>query len=239
MIENNIVFYDFETGSADPYKCQPTQLAAVIIDLRRIEIIENSTFNSYIRPLSDEDAVALSLDPLEDAALSTSKVDIEVLKNAPPLTIVFSTFVDYLKTYAIKGGPINNVWDMPIRSGYNNIGFDDIIMNRLCREHGFLTGRNQMKIFHPVFNWDLLQLLNQWFFFHNLTHHRTQSSSFDQAREYFGFKKEGAHDASIDVIQGATLLCKFLKLHKSIVGGEIDLPLGTKLAFKNCIKGKI
>lgn len=239
MIENNIVFRDYETGSQNPHKCQPTQLAAVIIDLKRAEIIEGSLFNSYIRPLSDEEAIKNNLDPIQDQALAVSKVNKEVLLKAPPLSLVWESYTSYLKSYAVKGGPIVSNWDMPIRAGYNNMGFDDVICTRLCKENNQINEKNQLKIYHPVYNFDLLQLLAQWFFFHNLTFTRQQSLSFDQARDFFGFKKEGAHDAETDVIQGATLLCKFLKLHKSIVGGTIDLPLGKKPAFKNSIGKKI
>ena len=51
----DIIVFDFETGSADPRTCQPTQIAAVAIHARKLELQPGGFFNSEIRPIIDDD----------------------------------------------------------------------------------------------------------------------------------------------------------------------------------------
>ena len=46
MNYNKICVFDFETDGRDPHKVNPVQLAAVIVDPRKLEIIKNAEFNS-------------------------------------------------------------------------------------------------------------------------------------------------------------------------------------------------
>ena len=47
MALNNrdIIVFDFETGSRNPYKTQPTQIAAVVIHGKSLNIKTNGVFN--------------------------------------------------------------------------------------------------------------------------------------------------------------------------------------------------
>ena len=45
---HKIAVIDFETTGINPDTCEPTQLAAVMVDPRKLEIIEGSEFNTLI-----------------------------------------------------------------------------------------------------------------------------------------------------------------------------------------------
>ena len=51
MNYRDIIVFDFETGGRNPYSCQPTQIAAVAIHARKLELQPGGTFNSEIRPI--------------------------------------------------------------------------------------------------------------------------------------------------------------------------------------------
>src|SRR5688572_27609558 len=124
---NNFIVFDYETGSKNPFKTQPLQLAAVIVDGRKLQLVEGAYFNSLIQPvLDDEEAQKLGLDPLEDKALEVNNLTRGELKDAPPLKNVWSKFCDFANNYNIK----KTKWDAPIPVGYN-IDFDLTINNRI------------------------------------------------------------------------------------------------------------
>ena len=65
MNYRDIIVFDFETGGANPHTCQPTQIAAVAIHARKLEIQPGGTFNSEIRPIIDDDkAIKAGVAPL-------------------------------------------------------------------------------------------------------------------------------------------------------------------------------
>ncbi len=97
MIRNHLVFRDWETGSKDRRKCQPVQLASIIIDVRRLEVIPNSIFESTLRPIfDDKKAQQAGLDPLEDEALDLNGHTRESLADAPLPKLVWENYCDYL-----------------------------------------------------------------------------------------------------------------------------------------------
>ena len=50
MLTKKICVFDFETDGSDPEVCSPVQLAAVIIDPVKLEIIPDSEFNVKCKP---------------------------------------------------------------------------------------------------------------------------------------------------------------------------------------------
>ena len=50
LLNNKICVFDFETDGKDPKVCSPVQLAAVMVDSVKLEIIPNSEFNIQIKP---------------------------------------------------------------------------------------------------------------------------------------------------------------------------------------------
>lgn len=238
MIRNNIVFRDWETGSKNKYNCQPIQLAAVIIDIRRLEVIEDSLFESTLRPIFDEEqCVRTGVAPLEDEALKKNGFTREELEDAPYPKLVWEKYLDYLSNYNLKGKG-GGKWDAPAVGGYNNSNFDNAIDIRMCELYGPpLDQWGGWSLYHPFMNFDAQQLVQNFFHSHKIN--SNDSISMDAMREYFGYSTDNAHKADVDVLQGADLLIRFLKLTKALVNGELDLPKGKKIKFKGCVGGKL
>lgn len=238
MIRNNIVFRDYETGSRNRYKCQPIQIAAVVIDIKRLEIINDSVFTSTMKPVFDaEECERLGIDPIEQEALNINGHTVEELEEAPPLKTVWEQYLEYLKNYNIKGRD-GDRWNAPAIGGYNNCKFDDFIDMRLCELYGpKLDEYGDMTMYHPFYNFDTQHLVQN--FFHGVKVNKTDAISMDAMREYLGYKKENAHDAVVDVMQGADMLIRFLRLIKNLLGGKLDLPKGKKIKFKDSVAGAV
>jgi DNA polymerase III epsilon subunit-like protein len=208
MANRDFIVFDFETGSRNPHRTQPTQLAAVALDGRNLKL--KGTFNSEIRPiLSDKKAEEAGLDPLEDEALRITGKTREELKKAPTLRSVWKKFHQFVDQYNWKG----TQWFAPIPVGWNIIGFDMVIVNRLCKEYGpFNTDREQQKLFHAIYKIDMMDNYFMW----TEGDPSVKSISMDATRERMGLSKENAHDALQDVKDCGNIMIKFLKTHRSV-----------------------
>ena len=206
MANRDYIVFDFETGSRNPHKTQPTQIAALALDGRNLSM--KGTFNSEIRPiLNDEAAVAAGLDPIEDGALKVTGKNRKDLAKAPTLKSVWKKFCTFVDKYNWKKDPFFN----PIPVGFNIIGFDMIIVNRLCKEYGpFDDGRQQQKIFSKIHKCDVMDNMHMW----TEGDPSIRSISMDTLRERMGLSKENAHDALKDVEDTAMLLCRFMRLYR-------------------------
>ena len=215
MINNNtIIVYDMETTSANPHTTQPIQLAAVAIHSQKLEIIPGSEFESLIKPIEDEEEQSkLGLGVIEDEALRVNGKNIEELRCAPPLKIVWDQFVQYIDNYNFR----KNIYTAPILAGYNIIGFDNIILNRIAGPHGWNYGpwdnkKNTNSLFSQVYKIDLLDTAFMWF--SNCA--EPSKLKLTSLLEYLGMSTTGSHDALIDVKNTANLVCKFLRLHREL-----------------------
>ena len=100
MNYNKICVFDFETDGRDPHKVNPVQLAAVIVDPRKLEVIKNAEFNSYMRPvdIDSDDYVDRNRATIEWHAnirdCSTYEI-LECWRNAPSQKDVWSNFVGF------------------------------------------------------------------------------------------------------------------------------------------------
>lgn len=226
MMTHDIVFLDFETTSKYSGTCQPVQLAAVVIDGRKLEVIEDSEFCSLIMPEFDEvTCKAKRLDPLTQESISIHRKTEEMLRSAPTLKIVWSNFNQYVKRWNPKG----TKWTAPIMAGYNVFNYDSKIIDRIAGKDPYKLGpfdeeNGECTLFNPRMKYDLIHDVQRW------THFNPEitSVSFDNIRKYTGMNTEGAHDALCDVKQGAYLLCRFLNMYKSMT---------PKLKFKDSCKG--
>lgn len=221
---NTYIMYDFETGSRNPKTTQPIELAAIAINPRTLEIIPGSEFYSLIKPFDDEEAKAKGLDPLEDGALEVNKKTREILKTAPDIKAVWQNFIQYVSSFNYKGGR----WDAPIPVGFNNNGFDDIIIERICCSAPWNLGPKDERgatLFHPVQNVDLMRLMFPWM----ESNTELKSLSMDNLREYFGMDNKNAHTADQDVKDQAEIFCRFMKMSRQFSG---------KVTFKDCFKLK-
>jgi len=236
-LANYLLFYDFETTSVFANTCQPTQLSGVIIDGRKLEIYENSIFNSYIQPIFDEEECErLGLDPVTDEVLEKTHINIEDLENAPSIKSVWSQFCQYVNKYNSR----KSRWGAPINAGMNIDRYDNIIVERICGGHfrhlkkeldrtsldGIIKAegripepygfgpwedeRQEEGLYFPRDSVDLLRVL--WLWTENMVD--IKSLSMDSIREWLGISTEGSHNAEKDVLDGAKVLVKFLKLHR-------------------------
>lgn len=220
MNYNYLCFLDFETGSKVAYTTQPTQLTAVMIDPRKLTLVDGGVFNSYIEPILDTDKCKqFGIGEIEQEALDVTKISLETLKKAPPLKVVWANFSSFISQF----NPKRDKWNAPILCGYNNDNFDNVIINRICggnrlgekEPYGFgpwddVYHRNSL--FHPIHCIDLMKLV--WYWFEN--ERDMKSMSFDTIRSYLGIDKDGAHNALIDSLQGAKLLIKFLRFSRKV-----------------------
>ncbi len=208
MASRDFIVFDFETGSRNPHKTQPTQLAALALDGRNFKL--KGSFNSEIRPiLSDKLAIEKGLDPLEDEALRITGKNRDELKKAPTLRSVWKKFHQFVDKYNWKG----TQWFAPIPVGFNILGFDMIIINRLCKEYGpYNEDRNQQKLFHAIWKIDVMDNVFAW----TEGDPSVKSISMDAMRERMGMSKDNAHDALQDVKDTANIMIKFMKTHRAV-----------------------
>jgi DNA polymerase III epsilon subunit-like protein len=208
MANRDFIVFDFETGSRNPYKTQPTQIAALALDGRDLSV--KGSFNSEIRPLlDDEEAIAAGLDPIEEGALKVTGKTREKLAEAPLLKSVWTKFTKFVDQYNWKGEPFFN----PIPVGYNIVGFDLIIINRLCKEFGpWDKTKDNAKLFSKVYKVDLMDNVFMW----TEGDPSVKSISMDSLREKMGLSSENAHDALQDVKDTANIFIKLLKTHRAV-----------------------
>jgi len=208
MSYRDYIVFDFETGSRNPNKTQPTQIAALALDGRNFKL--KGTFNSEIRPiLDDEKAIELGLDPLEDEALRITGKTREALAKAPLPKGVWKKFCSFVNKYNWKG----TQFFAPIPAGFNIIGFDMIIIDRLCKAYGpYDKERQQQKIFNKIYKVDMMDNMFMW----TEGDPAIKSISMDSLRDRMGLSKENAHDALQDVKDTANIMIKFMKTHRAV-----------------------
>ena len=208
MAIRDYIVFDFETGSRNPRKTQPTQIAALALDGRNFKL--KGTFNSEIRPvMDDEKAIEMGFDPLEDEALRITGKNREDLAKAPLPKTVWKKFCDFVNQYNWKG----TQFFAPIPAGFNIIGFDMIIVDKLCKAYGpYDKERQQQKLFNKIYKVDMMDNMFMW----TEGDPSIKSISMDSLRDRMGLSKENAHDALQDVKDTANIMIKFMKTHRAV-----------------------
>lgn len=240
MNYQDIIFFDFEATGKNPHVAQPIQFASVIIHGRRLEIIEDSQFDCYIKPIFDEEECRkLGLQPLTDEVINITGITKKTLEKAPPLKQVWKLIQQYVNKY----NPRRNKWGAPIKAGVNIDRYDNIIIDRICGGH-FRKAKNELDklleggilqveggiklpepygfgpwekerqeeaLFYPRDSIDLQRLI--WLWTENNPH--VKSISMDAIRAWLGIDTKGSHNALKDVIDGAKILIRFMKLHRT------------------------
>ena len=203
-MNRDIIVFDFETGGRNPMRCQPTQIAAIALDGRNFRL--KGEFNSMMRPILDDDkAIAAGVDPVEEGALKVTGQTRAKLARAPLPKGVWKKFCAFVNKYNWKGTP----YFAPIPAGFNIIGYDMHIVNRLCKEFGpWDDNRQQQKLFHQIYKIDVMDDVWLW----TEGDPDVKSISMDSLRERMGLSSENAHDALQDVKDTANI---FIKLQKS------------------------
>ena len=203
-MNRDIIMFDFETGGRNPLKCQPTQIAAIALDGRNFKV--KGKFNSEMRPILDDNkAIEAGVDPVEDEALNITHKTREGLAKAPLPKGVWKKFCSFVNKYNWKGTP----FFAPIPAGYNIIGFDMKIVDRLCKQYGPWDEKRQtQKLFHQIYKIDVMDDVWLW----TEGDPNVKHINMDSLRERMGLSSDNAHDALQDVKDTANI---FIKLQKS------------------------
>ena len=210
MNYRDIIVFDFETTGRNPYKCQPTQIAAVAIHARKLTLQPGGVFESKIRCITDEEkCIAAGFDPVEDEALEvTRKTRAEISKGPLPKT-VWKKFGQFCDKFNFKG----TNWTAPIAAGWNINSYDMPIVDRMCKAFGpWDDKREEQKLFNPIFTMDVMQHVYCWF----ENNAEVKGYNMDYMRDYFGMSKDNSHDALQDVKDTANILIKFLKMQRNL-----------------------
>lgn len=214
-----ICVFDFETDGVDPDLCSPVQVAALVIDPIKLEIIPDSEFNITLRPEildTQPDYAYGDSDVLDFHAKvrGSSKEDIlKSWKEYQKQDHGWSAFVSYLEMYHTRAhGGKKSCFTAPIAAGYNINRFDLRIIERLSKKYNNLNKEGKTSLFYPRDVIDLMNIVFYWFEGNN----ELKNYTLDNLRDYLGISKEGAHDALKDVKDTANVLIRFLKLHRSM-----------------------
>jgi DNA polymerase III epsilon subunit-like protein len=213
-----ICVFDLETDGANPLICSPVQIAAVMVDPKKLEIIPDSEFNISLKPekleidseydYSDSDV----LDFHAKVRGCTSKEILESWKGFQKQEQGWKMFISYLDLYHIRKNK-KSMFTAPIAAGYNINRFDLKITDRLSAQYGNIDKKeNKSNIFYPRDMLDLMHMIFYWFEGNS----ELKNYTLDHLREYFGIDKTGAHDALKDVKDTAEIMIRFLRLHRNL-----------------------
>ena len=222
-----ICVFDFETDSPDPHTCQPVELAAIMIDPRKLCFIAGSEFSSMMKPVDvdHENYYDEHKDTIDWHARQLKKNPLDVLetwKAAPLQKNVWADFKRYLHMYHLADKR-KSVFTAPLACGFNIFNFDLPILVRLSEKYKDLDKRGETKLF---FGRDKIDVMNMAFMFWENCE-APESYSMDTIREFLGMSSEGAHTAIQDVKDTGELLIRFMRLIRARTNG-------TK--FKNACK---
>lgn len=213
---NKICVFDFETDGTDPKVCSPVQLAAIILDPIKLEVIPNSEFNITFKPetLEKDPEYEYTTDVVDFHAkvAGCAKADImNKWRNNPEQQHSWKMFVEYLSKYHSRSSK-KSQFSAPIAAGYNIYRFDLPIIDRLSNKYGNTNKEGKTDLFYPRDVVDIMNLVFYWF----EQNSELKSYTLDSLRDYFGISKEGAHDALKDIRDSAQILIRFMKLHRRL-----------------------
>jgi DNA polymerase III epsilon subunit-like protein len=217
--------FDMETDGVNPDICSPVQIAAVIVDPIKLEVVPNSEFNITLKPEALEKNQAYAYED-SDVLDFHSKVrgcaKEEILsswREYQNQETGWKMFVSYLDMYHTRSNGKKSCFTAPIAAGYNINRFDLRIIERLSTKYNNLNKEGRTSLFYPRDVVDVMNVLFYWFEYNN----ELKNYTLDNLRDYLGIDKTNAHDALKDVKDTAHIMVRFLKLHRS---------LGQKVKFK-------
>lgn len=224
-----ICVFDLETDGSNPDICSPVQIASVMIDPVRLEIIKDSEFNITLKPAildekpeySYEDSDVLDFHA-KVRGCSKEKV-LEDWQGFKKQDHGWKMFVSYLEMYHTRSDK-KSCFTAPIAAGYNINRFDLKIIDRLSVKYKTVNKEGRNNLFYPRDVIDLMNVMFYWFEGNN----ELKNYTLDHIREYFGLSSENAHDALKDVKDTAELVIRFLRLFRN---------LSSKVKFKgSCLQ---
>jgi DNA polymerase III epsilon subunit-like protein len=209
--------FDLETDGANPEKCSPVQIAAVMVDPYKLEIIPDSEFNICLKPEALQQNTEYDYndsDVLDFHAKVKGTSKAEVLKEwhgYQPQDQGWKLFVSYLELYHTRSEK-KSCFTAPIAAGYNINRFDMKIIERLSTKYNNINKEGKTSLFYPRDVADMMNVMFYWFEGNN----ELKNYTLDHVREYFGMSKDGAHDALKDTKDTAQLLIRFMRLHRNL-----------------------
>ncbi len=213
---NKIIVYDYESDNLDPKIANPVEIAAKVYDGRTLEALPDGEFDSGCRPddIDKEDYLKAHLSTIEwHSKLHNCSVEdiVNKWKTYPAEKIAWEQFINFLAKYNPN---TKSKLSAPIRAGWNIVGYDDIITQRLCNKYGNADKEGNQKIFTPRHVIDGLHLCFYWF--ENLEN-GPDLYGMDPMREYLGINKDNAHTAIKDVRDSGRIITHFMMLHRKSV----------------------
>jgi DNA polymerase III epsilon subunit-like protein len=211
-----ICVFDLETDGISPDKCSPVQIAAIMVDPNKLEIIPDSEFNINLRPeaLQDKPDYDYSDSDVLDfhaKVRGSSKEDIlKQWKDYQKQEQGWKLFVSYLELYHTRSDK-KSCFTAPIAAGYNINRFDLRIIERLSTKYNNVNKEGKSSLFYPRDVLDMMNMVFYWFEGNS----ELKNYTLDHIREYFGLSTVGAHDALKDVKDTAHLLIRFMRLHRN------------------------
>jgi DNA polymerase III epsilon subunit-like protein len=224
-----ICVFDLETDGSNPDICSPVQIAAIMIDPIKLDIIKDSEFNITLKPEAleqNKDYKYEDSDVLDFHAKVRGSSKEQILNSWHDYKDQKSSwdmFVSYLEMYHIRSSGKKSCFTAPIAAGFNINRFDLRIIDRLSKKYNNLNKEGRSSLFYPRDVIDVMNILFYWFENNN----ELKNYTLDNLRDYLGLSKENAHDALQDVKDTAHILIRFLKLHRS---------LSHKIKFKGSCK---
>lgn len=196
-----LLVFDFETTGVNPSTCGVTQIAAVVIHPRRLEII--GEFNRDNIKWHPEDEVS-------DEAFKITRKDRKFIEENGYCP---KQAWQELTSFVYEFNPKRSSWGAPIPAGYNICGYDMPILDKYCQKYGPIDVKNgKQSLVSSYMSCDILQHLFWW----NESNPKLPNLKLDTIREYMGLDKDGAHDALVDVTQTAQIIIKFLRLYRDM-----------------------
>jgi DNA polymerase III epsilon subunit-like protein len=201
---------DFETGSLNTETCQITQICALMLNPRTLRVEPNGIFNSEVQPVWEEEkAIAAGWAPVDQKALDVTRKTREKLNEAPPFKIVWEKYLQFHK----KFNPTRSAYKAPIMVGYNIIGFDMPITERLCQKFG-PTYKDRGALFNPIHRYDVFDMFEGY----TENNPNIQGMKLSDCAKWMGIKvaDDSLHDALTDVKICANIFVKLLHLQREV-----------------------
>jgi DNA polymerase III epsilon subunit-like protein len=213
---HKICVFDLETDGSNPDVCSPVQIAALMIDPVRLDIIPDSEFNISLKPAILEENPNYTYDDSDvldfhaKVKKTTGEKVLAEWRDYQKQEHGWKTFISYLEMYHTRSTK-KTCFTAPLAAGYNINRFDLRIIDRLSDKYKTVNKEGRNNLFYPRDVIDLMNIIFYWFEGNN----ELKNYTLDHVREYFGVDGEGAHDALKDVRDTADILIRFMKLFRN------------------------
>lgn len=210
-----IIVFDLETDGDNPRECNVVQIAALVIDPIKLEIIPNTEFNIHLKPPLIDTEEYFSEQRMETInfharVMSLPKEEvINIWKGGTDYKLGWSLFSDYVNRHN-KG---KTMYTAPIAAGVNLKDFDLIIAERL---------NEKFNVKSMFWRRDVIDLKDMIFYWFEGLQHGPANYRMDTFRQFFKIPVEGGHDAMKDVRDEAELIIKFMKLNRECAARIVE-----------------